>query len=128
VGTRNLADAELIGVGGLKHAEFQEFVLVDIVVVIDSLFLDVREIAIVGIEADHEEALGDHEHVVGSVTQAVGSGKVLPGILVECQSVVDFVHARAVIGMLHGGEVFDILPSQFEILLVVAYPFLAIFA
>jgi hypothetical protein len=97
VGTRNLADAELIGVGYLKLAELLEFVLVGIEVVVEQFLLDLRQIAIGGVEADHEEAPGDHERVIGSVALAVANAKVLPGILVVGQFVVETAHARSVV-------------------------------
>ncbi len=49
VGTRNLADTELIRIGNLKFAELLEFFLVSIVVFIDYFLLDARQTAIGGV-------------------------------------------------------------------------------
>ena len=101
VGTRNLADTELIGVGDRKLAELLERRLAAVVVVVESFLLDVAQTAVCGIEVNHEETLGNHDHIIGAVVLTVACAKVLPGILVEGQPVIDAVHARAVRGMLH---------------------------
>ena len=64
-------NAQLIGVGDLELAEFLEFWFLLIVVVVDTFLLDVRPTAIGSVEVDHEETLGNHDHVVGSVSLAV---------------------------------------------------------